>query len=233
MKFNYTTIILILFISCGQQQNSAETQAYIHKIVVEEVLQTSSYTYLLAEENGARQWLATLKLDLSVGDIFYYKGGLDMVNFNSKELDKTFDSVLFLEGLYTSEAMLLGEKNMTGSPEITNSATSIISSIIEPADGGISIAELMANKSSYGDKKVKLRGKVVKYNAGIMNKNWIHLQDGTSNGEENDIVITTEVSARVGDIITVEGIITLDKDFGAGYFYKIIMEEGVIIDQII
>jgi hypothetical protein len=200
---------------------------------VEEVLQTSSYTYLLAEENGARQWLATLKLDLSVGDIFYYKGGLDMVNFNSKELDKTFDSVLFLEGLYTSEAMLLGEKNMTGSPEITNSATSIISSIIESAVGGISIAELMANKSSYGDKKVKLRGKVVKYNAGIMNKNWIHLQDGTSDGEENDIVITTDVSARVGDIITIEGIITLDKDFGAGYFYNIIMEEGVIIDQVI
>ena len=233
MKFIYTTIILILFISCGQQQNSADTQAYIHKIVIEEVLQTSSYTYLLAEENGASQWLATLKLDASVGDTFYYKGGLDMVDFNSKELDKTFESVLFLEGLYTSEAMLLGEKDMTGSPNITNSATTTISSIIEPADGGISIAELMANKSSYGDKKVKLRGKVVKYNAGIMNKNWIHLQDGTSDGEENDIVITTDVSASVGDIITIEGIITLDKDFGAGYFYNIIMEEGVIIDQVI
>ena len=233
MKFIYPTIILILFISCGQMQNSGETQAYIHKIVVEEVLQTSSYTYLLASENGTSQWLATLKLEATVGDTFYYKGGLDMVDFNSKELDKTFESVLFLEGLYTSEAMLLGEKDMTGSPNITNSATTTISSIIEPADGGISIAELMANKSSYGDKKVKLRGKVVKYNAGIMNKNWIHLQDGTSDGEENDIVITTDVSASVGDIITIEGIITLDKDFGAGYFYNIIMEEGVIIDQVI
>ena len=233
MKIIYTTIVLIILGSCGQQQNSSETQAYIHKIIVEEVLQTSSYTYLLAEENGASQWLATLKLEASVGDTFYYKGGLDMVDFNSKELDKTFESVVFLEGLYTSEAMLLGEKDMTGSPKITNSATSTINSIIEPAEGGISIAELMANKSSYGNKTVKLRGKVVKYNAGIMNKNWIHLQDGTSDGEENDIVITTDVSTRVGDIITVEGIITLDKDFGAGYFYKIIMEEAVLIDQVI
>ena len=77
---------------------------------------------------------------------------------------------------------------------------------------------------------VKLRGKVVKYNAGIMGKNWIHLQDGTSNGDENDITITTEMSAKVGDIITVEGKIALDKDFGAGYLYKIIVEESQIKD---
>jgi hypothetical protein len=27
-----------------------------------------------------------------------------------------------------------------------------------------------------------------------------------------------------------EGVIALDKDFGVGYFYKVIMEEGVLVN---
>jgi hypothetical protein len=230
MKYIYTFLVLIIFASCGQEQNSSEVQSNINKIVVEEILQTPSYTYLFGKVNDKSQWLATLKLDASVGNTYYYEGGLEMINFNSKELDRTFESVLFLQGLYTSEENLLGGSNISGSPQITNSAASAISSIIEPVDGGVSIADLMANKNDYADKKVKLRGKVVKYNAGIMGKNWIHLQDGTSNGDENDITITTEMSAKVGDIITVEGKIVLDKDFGSGYLYKIIVEESQIKD---
>lgn len=229
MKYIYTFLVLIIFASC-QEQKSAEMQSNINKIVVEEILQTPSYTYLLGNVNDKSQWLATLKLDASVGNTYYYEGGLEMINFNSKELDRTFESVLFLQGLYTSEENLLGGSNISGSPQITNSAASAISSIIEPVEGGVTIADLMANKNDYADKKVKLRGKVVKYNAGIMGKNWIHLQDGTSNGDENDITITTEMSAKVGDIITVEGKIALDKDFGAGYLYKIIVEESQIKD---
>lgn len=233
MKIIYTTIVLITFLSCGQTQKSADNQSDIHKIAVEEVLQTSTYTYLFGQVDGKSQWLATLKLNASVGDTFYYNGGLEMVNFDSKELDRTFESVLFLQGVYTSENDLIGGSDISGSPEITNSATSSIGSVINPAEGGVTIAELMTNKSNYADKTVKLRGKVVKYNAGIMSKNWIHLQDGTSNGEENDIVVTTEMSTKVGDIITIEGIITLDKDFGAGYFYKILIEDAKIFDQVI
>ena len=233
MKIIYTAIVLFIVISCGQTQKSAETQSDIRKIVVEEVLHTPSYTYLFGPVDGQSQWLATLKLDASIGDTFYFKGGLEMINFESKELDRTFESVLFLKGVYTSESNMQSGSNISGSPQITNSAASAITSEINPADGGVTIAELMANKSSYADKTVKLRGRVVKYNAGIMNKNWIHLQDGTSNGEENDIVITTDMTAKVGDIITVEGKVTIDKDFGAGYFYKILVEEGKVMDTTI
>jgi hypothetical protein len=230
MKFIYTTFIIIIFASCGQDQKSSEVQSNSNKIEVEEVLQTSSYTYLFGKVNGESLWLATLKLDASVGDIFYYGQGLEMIDFNSKELDRIFESVIFLEGVYTSEANLHGGANISGSPQITNSASSAINSVIEPVEGGVTIAELMANKSNYADKLVKLRGKVVKYNAGIMGLNWIHVQDGTSNGDENDITVTTEMSAKVGDIITIEGVITLDKDFGAGYLYKIIVEDGKLVD---
>ena len=152
-----------------------------------------------------------------------------MIDFNSKELDMTFASVIFLEGVYSSEASLLSGDGRSGSPQITNSTSSAIDSIIEPAEGGITLAELMANKSNYAGKKVKLKGKVVKYNAGIMGKNWLHLQDGTSNADENDITVTTNMTVNVGDIITAEGVIAIDKDFGAGYLYSILMEDAELL----
>lgn len=230
MKILNTIIFIIIFTSCGQEQKSTTTQSNVKKIVVEEVLQTSSYSYLLSNEGGQYQWFATLKLATAdVGDTYYYEGGLEMNDFISKELDRTFVSVIFLEGVYTSETSLLSGIGKSGSPAITNSASSAVENTIEPIEGGITIAELMANKSNYAGKKVKVKGKVVKYNAGIMGKNWLHLQDGTSNGEENDITITTDISAKVGDIITAEGVIAIDKDFGAGYLYKIIIEDAHLL----
>ena len=232
MKILNTIILFVIFVSCGQEQKSISNESNVKKIVVEEVLQTPSYSYLLSNQDGQNQWFATLKLPAAVGDTYYYKGGHEMINFNSKELDMTFASVIFLEGVHSSEESLLSGSGRSGSPQITNSASSAIDSIIEPAEGGITIAELMANKSNYAGKKVKLKGKVVKYNAGIMGKNWLHLQDGTSNADENDITVTTDMTVNVGDIITAEGVIAIDKDIGAGYFYKIILEDAKLLIDI-
>ncbi|MCF6352598.1 MAG: hypothetical protein L3J06_06275 [Cyclobacteriaceae bacterium] len=95
----------------------------------------------------------------------------------------------------------------------------------------ITIAELFANKNNYANKTVKIKGEVKKYNSKIMSKNWIHLQDGTEHSGENDLTITSQMEVKTGDIVTFEGKIILDKDFGSGYFYKIIMEDGKVVEQ--
>ena len=103
---------------------------------------------------------------------------------------------------------------------------------IELAEGGISLADLFESMNDYADKLVIVRGKIVKLNNNIMGKNWIHIQDGTAYSGENDLTITSDVEVKVNvdDIVTFKGIITLNKDVGAGYFYKIIMEEAKIIE---
>ncbi len=112
----------------------------------------------------------------------------------------------------------------------TSSTTEKATEVIDPVEGGITIAELFANKDKYANKTVKIRGEVKKYNSKIMGKNWIHIQDGTSYSGENDLTVTTTMETKVGTIITIEGKIILDKDFGSGYMYKIIMEEGKVIE---
>jgi len=71
---------------------------------------------------------------------------------------------------------------------------------------------------------------VVRYNGGILDRNWIHLQDGTGKAGDgtNDILVTTTGTAKVGDVITARGTLAVDKDFGAGYTYAVLVENATI-----
>jgi hypothetical protein len=76
---------------------------------------------------------------------------------------------------------------------------------------------------------VKVRGKVIKLNNMIMNRNWVHLQDASVEGQEVDLTLTTTDNVMLGAVVAFEGKITLNKDFGAGYKYDIIMEEARLL----
>ncbi len=91
-----------------------------------------------------------------------------------------------------------------------------------------SIAELYQEKDQLKGKQVKLQGKVVKVNNGILNRNFIHLQDGTGKEGTNDITVTSQQTAEVGDQVTVVGTVTVDLDFGSGYTYPVIVEKATI-----
>lgn len=92
------------------------------------------------------------------------------------------------------------------------------------------VAELFANGASLNGKKVKIRGQVVKFSPQIMGKNWLHLQDGTGEPMKNthDLVVTSAGKAEKGDTVVVEGVLSANKDFGAGYSYVVIVEDAAI-----
>lgn len=91
------------------------------------------------------------------------------------------------------------------------------------------VEALNVEKSQLKDKRVAFKGKVVKVNNNIMKKNFLHIQDGTGKeGSTNDITVTSAQTAKEGDIVNVVGKVTLDRDFGAGYTYALIVEEAAI-----
>lgn len=95
------------------------------------------------------------------------------------------------------------------------------------------VAEIITQAATLKDKTVDVRGKVVKVNAGIMGKNWIHLRDGSGSAaaSTNDLLITSLNEVKVGDVVTAKGIVRTDKDFGAGYFYKVLIEEATFQEK--
>ncbi|MEN8179967.1 MAG: hypothetical protein ABFS39_15305 [Pseudomonadota bacterium] len=93
-----------------------------------------------------------------------------------------------------------------------------------------SVGDLYKEKAALNGKMVKLQGKVVKVNNQIMQRNFLHLQDGTGSADDgsNDITITSQETANVGDQVTVTGTLVLEHDFGSGYKYPLLVEKAKI-----
>jgi hypothetical protein len=87
----------------------------------------------------------------------------------------------------------------------------------------------METKQAVSGKVIKVKGSVTKFNPQIMGKNWVHIQDGSEFQGTFDLTITTDLEVTLGQIMTFQGKIALDKDFGYGYSYKVLMEEGKIV----
>lgn len=203
--------------------NAAPTQdATQHQIVAAEALNTDKYTYIRARENEEEYWIAIAKRDIKVGKTYFYRGGLMKKNFQSKEFNRVFETI-YLVGDFWEE----GAANSASASGIPPASASVEPpKNVTPAPGAIKISELVAHLSKYEGKTVKITGKCVKVNPMIMGKNWIHLQDGS--GKNLDLTVTTTDMVQLGDIVTLEGTLTLNKDFGAGYRYEYIVEGAVV-----
>ena len=196
----------------------------VHTVEVQEVIQGNSYTYLNVKDEDSTSWIAISKSEMEVGETISYKNPLEMKNFTSKELERTFDTIYFVGRVDKESSSSVSEQNPQSPHQKPAVETKEIS--IEPVEGGISIAELYSNRTAYANTVVRIKGQVTKVNLGIMGKNWIHLQDGTGDTGSNDLLVTTQETVTLGDIVIFEGTIALNKDFGSGYSYEVLMEDA-------
>lgn len=235
MKYLFLTAIISIFLfSCdsNNRRDMSGADPNNHKVKAIDVVQTSAYTYIYVDENGAEYWIAVTAMDAREGEVYYFTDALEMSNFYSKELDWNFDKIYFVGDISTKPIPARSQQAGTGGMPSLHDETKTTSAKkdlnIQPREGSITIAELYANRKRYDSKVVKLVGEVTRFNAEIMNRNWVHIQDGSSDDGNYDITITTNDFVRVGDQVIVEGKLTLDKDFGAGYFYSLIVENAKV-----
>jgi hypothetical protein len=147
-------------------------------------------------------------------------------NFESKEYNRVFDVVYLVTNLVPVEksGQISGEQieiEASGNEKVAN-----VTEVIEH-EGSMKIADLVKNPKQYEGKVVQLTGKVIKINPNIMSKNWVHMQDGSKN--DYDLVITTTSFIPEGSVVTLKGIVALNLDFGAGYKYDILVENGSLV----
>lgn len=231
MKLNLFILlagILIFTASCKPKSTADENLAPgVRKATAEEVIQTSNYTYLRISEDGNENWIAIGKQEVEKGKSYYYIPGIEMNNFVSKELNRTFPSILFVDKF--SDQPIVAKISIADSAKGKQEAVAKEGIKVPKAEGGITIQELYANREKYAGKTVKISGEVVKYSAEIMNTNWVHIQDGTKSGDSFDLTVTTNDVTKVGDVVTFEGTVAVKKDFGAGYYYEVIVENAKML----
>ncbi len=191
-----------------------------------EVKHASSYTYLRIKTQNGETWAAVMEAKVKKGATVTIENVMVMNNFESKALKKTFPTILFgtLGGAAGSAPMGHGMGKPAAGVKLDNIHVSKAS-----GENAHTVAEIYSMSATLKDKPVVLHAKVVKYNAGIMGKNWVHLRDGTGSDADgsSDILATSSKTATLGDVVTVKGTIRTDKDFGSGYAYKVLIDDAM------
>jgi hypothetical protein len=232
MKHFLLAILALTLVGCVEEKKSdlavEETTVVdgkYHPVKALEVIPGGGYVYVKALENNDTIWMAMSPAKITVGETYYYTEVMEMTNFASKELDRTFDKIYFLDRLLNdAREPLPGETH-------TQSALGQNSNIqFEAEEGIITIADLYKNRTDLAGQKVTVRGQVTKVNNDIMDRNWVHIQDGTSDGQDFDLTITTKAKVELGAIVKFSGTVSVDKDFTLGYKYKLLVEDAVLPD---
>lgn len=224
---------------------------------VVESMKVPGYTYLRVDHGTGQIWVAVPETDVATGAKIRYTADMTMNNFTSKTLNRTFETIIFSAGLTADgggaaaakpaaddsfEAAVKSEQQKTtAEPSVSGTSggsTGAVAPLQEDiavpkaaGENGYTVEELFAKAQELDGKKVRLQGKVVKFNPNIMGKNWVHLQDGTGNPMQNthDLVVTTGEKVELNSVVTLEGTLAKDKDFGAGYKYAAIVEDAAVI----
>ncbi|NIA08883.1 MAG: DNA-binding protein [Nitrospiraceae bacterium] len=206
---------------------------------VAETMNSGGYTYILVERKGGNTWVAVPEMQISKGDKVTLNAGTEMVNFHSNTLKRTFKEIIFSSGP-VSNGKIGMEKAHKGLPidmeetPVKVGGMGMITPMqkvkVKGATGpnAYTIAELYKKRNELNNKEVVVRGKVIKALPMIMNRNWIHLQDGSGSAKKRnyDLVVTSDDLPSVGDVVTFTGTLHADKDFGMGYKYRVIVENG-------
>ena len=224
---------------------------------VVETMQVPGYTYMLVDHGAGQSWVAIPERKVATGAKVSYTADMTMNNFTSKTINKTFETIIFSAGLVEDggeetaraipaaddsfEAAVQSEQRKTADEPVmsasggsTGAVAPLQEDIAVPkaaGDNGYTVEELFMKAGELDGKKVRLQGKVVKFSPHIMGTNWVHLQDGTGNPMQNthDMVVTTDETVELNSIVTLEGPLAKDKDFGAGYKYAAIVEQADLI----
>jgi hypothetical protein len=184
---------------------------------------------------------------VKAGDVVEVRKGIPMQDFHSETLDRTFSMIYFSPGLKVTGPAEAAEAPAQapsqapaslppGHPDLSQTSGASLDSKgaikdfsgVEKPEGGMTIAEIYAGKDELSGKEVVVRGKVVKFNSKIMGKNWLHLRDGSGEEGSNDLTINTQAEAKVGDTVLVRGVVVLNKDFGFGYKYDVLIEDAAL-----
>lgn len=203
-----------------------------------EVQNVPGYTYLRLKTAAGEAWAAVTTAGVKKGSTVSIVNPLTMQNFQSKVLNRQFDRIVFgsLEGATAlapatpaapaALAMPPGIQMRPVAPASAAPAPGVAKLAKAGGPEGRSVAEVVQTRLALKDKTVLVRGQVVKVNAGIMGKNWLHLQDGSGSAQDgsNDVLVTSTELAKVGDIVQARGTVRTDVTVGPGYAYAVLIE---------
>jgi hypothetical protein len=224
---------------------------------VAEVIDVDKYTYLrLVQSGGAEVWAAVPKAKVEKGQQVAIANPQLMRDFKSATLDRTFETIYFGQlaqpgdGTHGPAGAMPPGHPPTDAPGASPGAgphppgmgpqsgngDDIEIGEVDKATGpgAHTIAELFAAKASLPGQQVRVRGVVVKAVPNVMNRSFVHLRDGTGDAKAgtHDVTVTMATAPpQLGAKVMVEGTVAIERDFGAGYTYPLLIEDAKLVNE--
>lgn len=178
---------------------------------VMEFRDAGTYTYLKLRTAKGDVWAASDQGLVKRGDLVTLHDAVEMVDFESKALQRTFPSIWF--GVLGAAA-----KPADAAPSI------------EKAQGpdAYTVAEVVSRSEQLTDRTVTIRARVDRISLNVMGSNWVHLRDGSGSpeGENYDVVATSTELPKVGDIVVARGVVRTKVDVGMGHAFKVLVQDA-------
>lgn len=217
-----------------------------------EVQNVDAYTYLRLKTAGGEAWAAVTSAKVAKGERVTITNASPMDNFESRTLKRSFDRIYFgqlggaagktaagpmggmggMGGMAAAMGGMPGAMHKPATGAHGAAAPAVASTPVPKATGADArtVAEVVQGKKGLKDKTVLIRARVVKVNNGIMGKNWLHLQDGSGVAKDgtHDVLVTSQDTAAVGDIVTARGVVRTDVTVGPGYAYAVLVEDASV-----
>lgn len=214
----------------AEQKNTEEKQQTTSNRIhgkVTDIIKASGYTYVEVDTGKKKVWAAGPVTPLKAGDMIGFSTRMPMKNFHSKSMKRDFPIIYFVDRFITDKVTSKNKVAATASPhdQIKKKQGTKPVIGINKVKGGNTIAEIYARKQKLKGKTIRVRGQVTKFTAEVMGKNWLHIRDSST---LDDLTVTTDSTVAIDDVVILEGKLVLDKDYGYGYFYPVIMEDARI-----
>jgi len=186
-----------------------------------ESIDVEPYSYLRLRTAEGEVWVAVSKTALKKGSMVTIEDTMELQNFQSKSLNRKFDRIVFGSLIAAEGSVSVQKVPLPSDIRVTKAVGSAAKTVAEVANGRLVLK----------DKSVAVRGMVVKVTPAVLGRNWVHLRDGTGSDSDgtNDLLVTTMAGTKVGEVVTAIGFVRIDRDFGSGYTYKVLVEDATVL----
>lgn len=224
-----------------KSESITEQKIYYGKIM--EIKPAMGYKYLKVDENGTEVWVAIANAPVAIGDKIGYDKKTIMKDFKSKTLNETFKEIFFASDVYLPQKVqkpsgMKDTLSLSTAEKGPRTGTGRGMSPVEDEEkpnkpfikkDAYTVEEIHMWRKELKDQIISIKGSVFKVSRGIMKLDWVHIGDGTGNEQKrtDDLVFTAASTAlKHGDHVIAAGKVVVDKDFGYGYFYKVIIQDA-------
>ena len=239
MKHRTNSLIVLLACFCffmvnsvyADQKSTKENQKTTSNIIrgkVTDIIKASVYTYVEVDTGKKKIWAAGPVTPLKVGDMISFSAGMLMKNFHSKSMKRDFPAIYFVNSF--NAGTIKNKQAMQSLPPSHYKKKQEVKAIqgINKVKGGNTIAEINDGKQKLKGKIIRVRGQVTKFTPNVMGKNWLHIRDSST---LDDLTVITKSTVAIDDVVILEGKLELDKDYGYGYVYPVIMDDAKVMKK--